>query len=168
MAVGISIPILIFISYEFIIHEQEQQAYGAGDYCSDDYCIIDGELFSCAEDMSKCDTARGWLNLTSSEHKFPTEVKNVEYCTSQDYAICKIDGYLVECEDHVDMCITAKNILDNTTNNTSHYYDRMMDRFREMVRDELFDANMIIPFAYGQDVDPKVYCLINEYPYIQY
>lgn len=91
MVVGMSIPILIFISFEFLIHEQEQQAYG-------------------------------------------------------------------------------QNVTNDTNNTTSHYYDRMMDRFREMVKDELFDGNadMIIPFAYGQDIDPNVYCLINEYPYIQY
>lgn len=85
MAVGMSIPISIFLYFEFQIHEQEQQAYG-----------------------------------------------------------------------------------QNVTNNTQ--YDTMIDKFRELVRDELFDGNtdMIIPFAYGQDIDPNTYCLIKQYPFIQY
>ena len=104
----IAITIYYFAQMAWIVN-----VHGSDDYCSPDdiYCVINGGVYYCKEDMSICDQAKGWLNLTSKDHKFPTEIKNVEWCTSSDYAICKIDGYLVDCEEHVDMCLAASKLL---------------------------------------------------------
>lgn len=62
------------------------------------------------ESGSICYQQKIWENYNGT---FPTIVKNVEWCTSSDYAICKIDGYLVDCEEQVEMCLSATKQLSD-------------------------------------------------------